>query len=192
MHLLSYGDQRLSPAENVKRPSGNQRLNPDLSNLNGAVTCEQKESPPGEVSGDGGFPTIGTTFRLYNGSAMRALSSIPADRQLSATSITGGRGRDMETAVNPMHPAAMPIGEPLPLRLAPRCCARTRAGNSCQSPRVKGKARCRMHGGAKGSGAPKGRANGRYRHGHFTCEAVQRRRALRTLIRDARAFLEEL
>jgi hypothetical protein len=39
-----------------------------------------------------------------------------------------------------------------------------------------------MHGGAS-SGAPKGKANGAYRHGRFTHEAVERRRKLSALIR---------
>jgi hypothetical protein len=42
-----------------------------------------------------------------------------------------------------------------------------------------------MHGGAKGSGAPRGAANGRYRHGRFTCEAIQERRALRAFLSTA-------
>jgi hypothetical protein len=42
--------------------------------------------------------------------------------------------------------------------------------------------RCRMHGGAS-LGAPKGKANGNYRHGRFTNEAVERRRELNMLIR---------
>jgi hypothetical protein len=53
------------------------------------------------------------------------------------------------------------------------------------SPR-RGKRRCRMHGGAPGSGAPSGRRNGNYRHGHFTAEAKEQRRRLGSLIRDAR------
>ena len=35
------------------------------------------------------------------------------------------------------------------LRGAPRCLARTRCGNPCQQEAVRGKARCRMHGGGK-------------------------------------------
>ncbi len=42
--------------------------------------------------------------------------------------------------------------------------------------------RCRMHGGLS-TGAPKGEANGNYRSGHFTNEAIQRRRELNALIR---------
>jgi len=38
-----------------------------------------------------------------------------------------------------------------------------------------------MHGGAS-PGAPTGKANGNYRHGHFTREALQRRRVLNGLI----------
>jgi hypothetical protein len=38
-----------------------------------------------------------------------------------------------------------------------RCCgAKTRSGKPCMSPAVNGKMRCRMHGGAAGSGAPRG------------------------------------
>ena len=65
--------------------------------------------------------------------------------------------------------------------------ARTRRGTPCQSPAVAGKTRCRMHGGAAGSGAPKkGRRNGKYRHGGFTIEAIDERRRLAALIRDSR------
>jgi len=56
-------------------------------------------------------------------------------------------------ADNPIHKA----------HLAPRCHARTRAGQPCRSPAIKGKARCRMHGG-KGSGAPEGNQNA-WKHG---------------------------
>jgi hypothetical protein len=45
------------------------------------------------------------------------------------------------------------------------------------------KVRCRMHGGAPGSGAPFGRRNGNYRHGYFTAEAKEQRLQLRLLIR---------
>ncbi len=46
-----------------------------------------------------------------------------------------------------------------------------------------------MHGGAKGSGAPKGHDNGNYRHGGFTCEAIQERHLVRMLIRHAKGML---
>jgi hypothetical protein len=59
----------------------------------------------------------------------------------------------------------------------------------CPSPAVAGKTRCRMHGGAAGSGAPKGKRNGKYRHGGFTAEAIDERRRLTSLIRDSRGAL---
>jgi len=58
---------------------------------------------------------------------------------------------------------------------SPRCGARTRVGGSCASPAVSGKKRCRMHGGAAGSGAPKGNRNA-WKHGYFTKEEIVRRR----------------
>ncbi|HVQ80211.1 MAG TPA: HGGxSTG domain-containing protein, partial [Pseudolabrys sp.] len=41
-----------------------------------------------------------------------------------------------------------------PMLSSPRCGARNRRGGFCRSPAVSGKRRCRMHGGAPGSGAP--------------------------------------
>ena len=119
-------------------------------------------------------------------------TSTPEAKPLLDTSAEGV-GMPTETGVNPMHSElGRIIDQPLPFRLAPRCGAKTRSGTPCQSPRVKGKARCRMHGGAKGSGAPRGSANGSYRHGLFTCEAVEGRRMLRAMIADMRAMTDEI
>lgn len=41
--------------------------------------------------------------------------------------------------------------QPAILANAPRCGARTRSGTACKSPAIHGRARCRMHGGAKGA-----------------------------------------
>jgi hypothetical protein len=79
-----------------------------------------------------------------------------------------------------------------PVQGLTRCGAKTRGGTPCQSPAVRGKRRCRMHGGAPGSGAPSGRRNGNYRHGHFTVEAKEQRRRLRLLIQDARKMVRSL
>ena len=46
-----------------------------------------------------------------------------------------------------------------PMLASRRCGAKTRSGRPCRSPAVSGKARCRMHGGAAGSGAPRGNQN---------------------------------
>jgi uncharacterized protein YjcR len=48
-----------------------------------------------------------------------------------------------------------------------------------------------MHGGASGSGAPTGNKNA-LRHGHYTAEAIARRRELSELIRMTRDTLAEL
>jgi len=67
---------------------------------------------------------------------------------------------------------------------------KTRSGKRCQSPAVNGKRRCRMHGGAEGSGAPKGNQNA-LKHGQYTKRAIEERRELRRFIREADKFLEE-
>ncbi len=77
------------------------------------------------------------------------------------------------------------------MHLSPRCGARTRKGAPCMAPAVKGKRRCRMHGGAKGSGAPKGNKNA-LKHGLYIREALEERRRLRKLVEDARKTLKEL
>lgn len=71
-----------------------------------------------------------------------------------------------------------------------RCGAKTRRGTPCKSPAVQGKRRCRMHGGAEGSGAPKGNQNA-LKHGRFTKEAIDQRKAMRKLIREAEQLFEK-
>jgi uncharacterized protein YjcR len=78
-----------------------------------------------------------------------------------------------------------------PMLTSPRCGAKTRRGNGCRSPAVRGKKRCRMHGGATGSGAPKGNQNA-LKHGAYTKEAVHLRALLREQIRQAEKLLKDL
>jgi uncharacterized protein YjcR len=78
-----------------------------------------------------------------------------------------------------------------PMLNGARCGAKTRSGGSCRSPAVKGKNRCRMHGGAKGSGAPKGNQNA-LKHGAFCETALQERGRMRELIREVRELLSTL
>ena len=77
-----------------------------------------------------------------------------------------------------------------PMLDSPRCGARTRSGASCRSPAVKDKKRCRMHGGAHGSGAPKCNSNA-LKHGTYTKAAFERRAALRDQIRMAKKLIKE-
>ena len=82
--------------------------------------------------------------------------------------------------------------KPLPMHLARRCLARTRRGTPCQGPVVRERKRCRMHGGADGSGAPHGPRNGNYRTGFWTKEAIAERRFARELLREAQATLNQV
>jgi hypothetical protein len=62
-----------------------------------------------------------------------------------------------------------------------RCGAKTRSCKPCRSPAVSGKKRCRMHGGAPGSGAPKGNQNA-LKHGNHTRAAIALRKQVRSLV----------
>jgi uncharacterized protein YjcR len=59
------------------------------------------------------------------------------------------------------------------------------------SPAVYGKRRCRMHGGAFGSGAPRGNKNA-LKHGHYTHEAIEERTRNRELVRQARKLIQQM
>lgn len=75
-----------------------------------------------------------------------------------------------------------------PMHLALRCHAISkRSGCRCQAPAVRGFKVCRMH-GARGGGL-KGAANGNFRHGLRTKEAMRERRKLAALLTEARASL---
>ena len=76
-----------------------------------------------------------------------------------------------------MRPAEKgPVSQPS------QCGARTRSGAPCKSVPVTGRRRCRMHGGADGSGAPKGPKNGNYKHGRYTQDVAATRRWIREAI----------
>ena len=72
-----------------------------------------------------------------------------------------------------------------------RCGAKTRCGGACRSPAVSGRQRCRMHGGAQGSGAPRGNRNAR-KHGLFTRDAIAERKRIQVVLGEARKLLEEM
>lgn len=67
------------------------------------------------------------------------------------------------------------------LRGAPRCHARTRSGTICQCPAIRGRQRCRLHGGHS-PGAPRGINNGNFKDGYFTAESIEERRWVRELV----------
>jgi uncharacterized protein YjcR len=77
-----------------------------------------------------------------------------------------------------------------PMLVSPRCGAKTRAGKGCLAPVANGKGRCRMHGGAKGSGAPRGNTNA-LKEGLFTKAAIEEMRLMRRLMRESIGFLDQ-
>lgn len=80
----------------------------------------------------------------------------------------------------------------LPMHQSARCGARSkRSGDVCRAPRVTGMARCRMHGGAAGSGAPTGERNGAWRGGGSSNEIRALRRELAAVVREASALLAD-
>ena len=78
-----------------------------------------------------------------------------------------------------------------PMRQSLRCGAKTRKGSPCAAPAVSGKARCRMHGGAAGTGAPRGNQNA-LTHGDYTAEARAMREHISQLIRESRKIIEQI
>ncbi|WP_305846616.1 HGGxSTG domain-containing protein [Microvirga sp. VF16] len=77
------------------------------------------------------------------------------------------------------------------MRSSLRCGATTHSGLSCQAPAVRGKRRCRMHGGASGTGAPKESRNA-LKSGLHTRSMIEQRRAVSALLRRSRHMLDEL
>lgn len=73
-----------------------------------------------------------------------------------------------------------------PMLSSLRCGAKTRSGGLCKSPAVGGKARCRMHGGARGSGAPLNNKNA-WKHGYYSRAEVEQDRAVREMIKQMNA-----
>lgn len=71
---------------------------------------------------------------------------------------------------------------------APRCGAKTKRnnGNPCRSPAVRGKRCCRIHGGAKGSGAQQGNQNA-LKHGRTITNVITFRKNVRNLLKQSKA-----
>lgn len=67
---------------------------------------------------------------------------------------------------------------------SPRCGAKTKRNNGapCRSPAVRGKTRCRIHGGAKGSGGQLGNANA-FKHGLTSGSAKELKKMIRNTLK---------
>lgn len=70
-----------------------------------------------------------------------------------------------------------------------KCFARTRRGTLCQTPRITGKKRCRMHGGTS-DGAPKGNKNA-FKHGRYSKVIIENRKRTMQLKREFKALLAQ-
>ena len=71
-----------------------------------------------------------------------------------------------------------------------KCFARTRRGTLCQTPRITGKKRCRMHGGTS-DGVPKGNKNA-FKHGRYSKVIIENRKRTMQLKREFKALLAQL
>ena len=98
-------------------------------------------------------------------------------------------------ATQPPHPRKKAPRQPN-LGLAPRCGARTRAGCPCRAPAIRGKLRCRMHGGrSTGPRTAEGLARLRAAHtihGCYTAEARALNRKILTQAGRNRIALEAI
>ena len=95
------------------------------------------------------------------------------------TSVVPGAKKIPE--VNPMNQSEGTRLENI--RQAPRCGATTRAKTPCRCPAIRGRQRCRLHGGHS-PGAPRGINNGNYKDGDWTADAIAERRWLRDLVNE--------
>ena len=88
----------------------------------------------------------------------------------------------------PMN-AAKRNQQPVQFQTARQCGARTKSGKPCRSPETK-KGRCRLQGGASGSGGPTGERNGQYRHGERTKIAIAEQQTFSALLKMLLAGLK--
>jgi hypothetical protein len=70
-----------------------------------------------------------------------------------------------------------------PMNRAPRCGARNRAGHPCKAPALRGKRRCRLHGGWS-PGAPPGPDHHHYKSGRYSRETKELGRYFRSLAKE--------
>ena len=90
-----------------------------------------------------------------------------------------GGGHEENFAINPLTP----MDHSRARFQAPRCGARTPTGTPCQRRAIRGRKRCRLHGGLS-PGAPRGQKNGNFKTGNWTIEAIEERNWLRSLVRS--------
>ena len=143
---------------------------PGVSSANGLVrqTCVG-----GALTRKGFLASCQTQRTTSPSSAARTPQAVAAPK-------AAGEGAE-KLEINPMN-------QRLQVRLAalgsaPRCGARTRTGTPCRCPALRGRRRCRLHGGLS-PGAPRGTRNGNYTDGRWAREAIEERKWLRSLVAE--------
>jgi hypothetical protein len=150
------------------------------------------------------FATMAECLRTYRGGVQQKVTVEHVTVQAAVKPLwgrlTGGRGVGMRNkTANEPHAKrcgwlknANPPGNPAS---APRCGARTRKGSPCGSPAVRGKKRCRMHGGlSTGPRTAESLARSKqahWKHGRYSAEPRQEMAHFRELLRECKE-LEEL
>jgi hypothetical protein len=124
------------------------------------------------------------------GPAMHTQTAAPASPTAPQPGPNGDSLRTGPPRTGPLR-SGNPRGNP---NLAPRCGARTRAGCPCQAPALRGKRRCRMHGGAStGPRTAEGLARlraARTTHGGYSAEMRSFHRYVTTMLRRGRLLVE--
>lgn len=93
----------------------------------------------------------------------------------------------MKSEINPMQRDKRDC---YPFLQSPRCGATTRRRTACQSPAVRNKQRCRMHGGSHGTGAPLGSQNA-LKHSFTTGKAKALKRKVKAIFIDLKQFISD-
>jgi hypothetical protein len=130
--------------------------------------------------------------RTYRGGGQQKVTVEHVTVQAIVGTVNRGAGGMLNKTANEPHAKrrgwlknANPQGNPAS---APRCGARTRRGSPCGCPAIRGKKRCRMHGGlSTGPRTPAGLARSkqaRWKHGAFSAEARQEMAHCRQLLRE--------
>ena len=136
---------------------------------------EQKVTVQHVSVGEGGQAIVGNVTQAareavpQNLRIRRALS--PTRSKLQCRSLTTRSGCPLRCGVGKKMTGNHPRNTG-PMLSSQRCGAKTRSGKPCKSPAVSGKRRCRMHGGAPGSGAPRGNKNA-LKRGLYARKAIE-------------------
>jgi hypothetical protein len=72
-----------------------------------------------------------------------------------------------------------------------KCGARTKSGGICESPPETGKKRCRLHGGAPGSGGTLGNKNA-WKHGLYSKDGIEERRTVQAYLKEMQDMVKQL